>query len=300
MAKSAVEDGKRLNAFAVDAKKLTIIGLDTDDGPEHPLYDKRVKLPVDENLAKDMLMNGFRGAIEVRKNGQKLEVVFGRQRVRAARLANEWAKERGRETVAVSCFVKKGSDSDFLGVRVGENVHRRGLGVLDMSDELKKYLNMGRTEDEAAVTFGMTKNNIKNLMKLHDLAAPVRKAVENELLSPSAAAALADLERDEQVAELEKMLAAAERGGPKVTRKTAKKAAKSRKNGAEVTVAPPKRLITKVLQLDKKNGSNLPTDFVRGIMWALGDIGPGSIGGLTALIREVEEAKAAKGKKAEA
>ena len=290
MAKTAMEEGKRLNAFAVDPKKLVIIGLDTDDGVEHVLYDKRIKLPVDEGLAKDMLMNGFRGSIEVRKNGPHFEVVFGRQRVRSARLANEWAKKQGKEPVMVTCTVKKGSDSDFLGIRIGENTHRRGLGVLDAADELKRYLDLGRTEDEAAVTFDMSKAGLRNLMKLHDLAAPVRKAVEAEQLSPSAAAALSELTREDQVAELDKLLVGAKQG-VKPTRRAAKKAASAKSSGGEGVAAPPKRLITKILKLDKHNGGVLPTDFVRGVMWALGDISSSSIKGLRDLEKAVEAGK---------
>jgi ParB family chromosome partitioning protein len=286
MGKQAIDDGKRLNAFAVDPGKLTIVGYDTDDGPEHPLYDKRVKLPVDENLAKDMLLNGFRGAIEVRRNGDKLEVVFGRQRVKAARKVNEWAKERNLEPVLVSCFVKKGTDAAMFGVRIGENIHRKGLGLLDMADELRRYLDMGRTEEDAAVTFGMTKTNVKNLMRLNDLDGQVRKAVEDEELSPSAAAALAELSREEQREELIKLLAAAARG-EKPTRKAAKKAVNKRTTGAEKT-APPKRQITLLLKLDKKNGGVLNADVVRGILWALGDIGSASIKGMRDLEREIE------------
>lgn len=292
MAKQSMEDAKRLNAFAVDPQKLVIIGLDTKDGPEHVLYDKRIKLPVDEGLAKDMLMNGFRGSIEVRKNGPTFEVVFGRQRVRSARLANEWAEKQGKEPVMVTCTVKKGSDADFLGIRIGENTHRRGLGVLDTADELKRYLDMGRTEDEASVTFAMSKAGLRNLMKLHDLAAPVRKAVEAEYLSPSAAAALADLTREDQIAELDKLLAGAAEG-VKPTRRAAKKAASAKKTGGEGVSAPPKRLITKVLKLDKLNGGVLPTDFVRGVMWALGDISSTSIKGLRELERLAVEKKGA-------
>jgi ParB family chromosome partitioning protein len=272
-------DGTRLNAFAVDPEDLTLVGLDTKDGPEHPLYDERVHLPVDENLAKDMLMNGFRGSIEVRKNGDKMEVVFGRQRVKAARKANKWAAERGKEPVKVTVFAKKGSDSDMFGIRIGENIHRKSMGILAMADDLKKYLDFGRSEEEAAVTFGMTKANIKNLMRLHDLDNTVRKAVEAEKLSPSAAAELSGMSREDQKEALAKLL----ESGEKVTHRTAKHAAKVKKKGSEeVTIAPPKRLITKILKLDKKEGV-LTEDFVRGVMWTLGDIRTASIKGLTAL-----------------
>jgi hypothetical protein len=36
-------DGTRINAFGMEPKDLVIVGFDTDDGPEHPLWDERVK-----------------------------------------------------------------------------------------------------------------------------------------------------------------------------------------------------------------------------------------------------------------
>ena len=57
MSKQALE-GQRLNAFGMDPDKLTIIGLDTDDGPEHPLYDERVRLPLDESFVKNVKVYG--------------------------------------------------------------------------------------------------------------------------------------------------------------------------------------------------------------------------------------------------
>lgn len=293
MGKKQAVDGARLNAFGVDPEDLVLVGLDTKDGPEHPLYDERVKLPVDENLAKDMLMNGFRGSIEIRKNGDKYEVVFGRQRVKAARKANKWAKEQGKQPIMVRVFVAKGSDADMFGIRIGENIHRKNMSVLEKADEINRYMSFGRNEKEAAVTFGMTPASIKNHLRLQDLDSSVRKAVEADKLSPSAAAELADMSREEQKEALAKLLAS----GEKVTHRTAKHAAKTKKKGEETTIAPPKRLVTKILKLDKKAGGVLTSDFIRGVMWTLGDIGSASIKGLTAL---EAEAKAPKEKKEKA
>ena len=299
-----------IKAFAIDPDDLVIIGgkqcpknvvgaLDTDDGDEHPLYDKRVKLPVDVNMAKDMLMNGFRGSIEVRANGSRWEVVFGRQRVKAARLAKQMAEEQGKEAPFVKCIPQSGSDAELFGVMIGENVHRRGFGVLETADKLSRYINLGRSEEEAAVTFGMSKQNVKNLLKYGKLTGNVRKAVEKEEISPSAAAELADLSREEQEDELKVLLNNAMKG-VKPTKAAAKKSVKKRKGGDERT-PPPKRLMLGVLKLyERAEESDVPADFVKGVKWALGIIGSGSIGGLRDLEKQFEDLKAKKkGGKAE-
>lgn len=296
-----------IKAFAIDPDDLVIIGgkqcpknvvgpYDTDDGEEHPLYDKRVKLPVDVNMAKDMLMNGFRGSIEVRKNGERFEVVFGRQRVKAARLAKQMAEEQGKEAPRVVCVLGGGNDAELFGVMIGENVHRRGLTVLDTADKIHRYIALGRSEDEAAVSFGMSKQNVKNLLKYQNLSGVVRKAVEREDISPSAAAALADLPRDEQEAELADLLKHAMKG-VKPTRAAAKKAAKKRK-GEDGRTPPPKRLVLGVLKLyERAEESEVPPEFIKGVKWSLGLIGSGSVGGLRDLEKQFEELKAAKGAK---
>lgn len=299
-------DAKRLSGgFHADPNKLIIIGFDTDDGPEHPLWDKRGKLPPDENLANAMLREGFRGVIEVRKNGKDeetgediFEVVFGRRRVKAARLA----QEKSKAPFLVSILVRKFDDEEAFAVRVGENIRRQDLSTLDKADELKRYLSRGHNEQEAALLFDMSVNGIKNLMRLHDVNAEVRKAVERDDISASAAAELADIPREEQSAALAELLKNAA-NGTKATRQAAKQA-KHKRNNSDKTIAPPKRFITNILKLNDRHGGMLNGDVVKGIMWALGDIKSASIKGLTQLEHELEEIKsdkkAKKAKKAKA
>lgn len=297
------EKQTKINAFSADPDDLVIVGLDTKDGPDHPLYDKRINLPVDENLVHDMMMNGFTSTIICRENGEVLEVAVGRQRVKCARAANKLLKKAGKELLRVLYTIRKGDDADFLGVRIGENTHRTGLKVLDMADDLKKYLEAGRSEEQAAITFGMSKQNVKNLMKLHDLSGDVRKAIQRGDITPSGAAPLAKLPREEQNEALEKLLSDA-KGGKKATRAAAKKAVK-KKTGEGESTPPAKRLINDILKLNKKlpDRDQLNGEFVRGIRWTLGDFPSSSIPGLRALETAVEdlkaEQKAKKSKKAE-
>lgn len=291
MAKQVSEAGRVAAPFAYDPNELTIIGLDTDHKShgEHPLWDKRARLPVDENLAKDMLMNGFRGTIEARRNGDAIEVVFGRQRVKAARRAAELAKETGQTPPKVSVLIKKMTDEDALKIRIGENVHHAPLSVLEKADELKVFLAAGGTEEEACVTFDMTKPGLKNLMRMHDLDGHVRKAVERGDLSPSAAGALADLSREDQRVQLDKLLADAAKG-IKPTRNQAKRtAAKKNEDDEEAVVPQPKRKIAKILHLDKQNDKVLDPNFVSGILWTLGELSSDRIKGLRGLEKELEK-----------
>lgn len=48
MGKQAL-DAPRKQYWLLNPENLVIIGLDTNDGPEHPLWDTRIKLPIDKN-----------------------------------------------------------------------------------------------------------------------------------------------------------------------------------------------------------------------------------------------------------
>lgn len=77
-------DAQRAPAFSFDpATELTLI---TD--PKHPLYDARVNLPVERSMVLDVAARGVFQPIGVRRVGDERVVLFGRQRVKAAIVAN--------------------------------------------------------------------------------------------------------------------------------------------------------------------------------------------------------------------
>lgn len=80
------------NLLNFDPTKLVLV-TDTTS----PLYAPRVHLLVDEALARNIDYQGVLEPIAASKNPEtgETEVVFGRQRVKAARLANEWRREPG-------------------------------------------------------------------------------------------------------------------------------------------------------------------------------------------------------------
>lgn len=279
MGKQAL-DGTRLNAFGMDPNDLVVIGYDTKDGPEHPLYDERATLPLNEELIENIKLHGVIEPVLVRKNGDKVEVVVGRQRVKNAREANKRLKKEGCELVNVPCMVRKGDDGTVMGVSISENELREGDPLSVKAAKLERFLALGKSEQEAATVFGVSLQSIRNWRKISDLDGSVVKAIEAGKIKPSAAWNLASLTREDQKAELEKLLAS----GGKVTAKKTQKATKNNQTGEE-DFAPGKRTINKVLRLnDKKDLLN--GDFVRGVLWVLGDCNPRTVAGLTELIRE--------------
>ncbi len=251
----AALDGKRLNAFALDPDKVVIIGLDTDDGKEHYLWDERANDPLDENMVRNIMVNGVLQAIIVQKDGDRVLVVAGRQRVKNAREANRRLAKEGKQLIEVPAFPRRGDDADLFGVFVSENEHRRGDSPLVRAAKAQRLLNMGKTEDEVAIQFGLTKQHLGYLLKLLELSPKVRKAVDEERLSAAAAMQLHGLERAEQEAKLEALVAAAPAG-----KKVTTKAAKQSRDGI---AAPSKRRILAV-------ADHLDTTHAMLLSWAMG------------------------------
>lgn len=286
--KQALE-GTRLNAFGMDPEDLVVIGYDTDDGPEHPLFDERAKLALSEEMINSIMLQGILEVVLVRKNGDKAEVVAGRQRVKNAREANKRLKKQGSEQVRVPCMVRKGDDGVVMGISISENEIREDDPLTIKAAKLERYLGTGKSEQEAAVIFGVSLQTIKNWRKLSDLDTSVVKAMEAGKIKPSAAWNLSDLSREDQKVELEKLLS----NGHATVRSAnhAVRNAKGKKNGSgEGLEAPGKRLVAKVLKLDRKQNV-LTDDFARGVAWMLGELNPTSVKGLTALIAEAKGEK---------
>lgn len=223
--KSAI-DAQRLNAFLVEPEKLTLV---TD--PEHALYDPRVHLPVDENLVLNIMVHGVREAIHLAKDGDKLLVAAGRRRVKATIEANKRLRKDGREAVKIRAFVERGDDGDMMGVMILENEFRREDSPMVKAKKALRLLNLGKSEDEVAVMYGVAPATLRAWLSLLELAAPVQKAVEAGTVGTVAAATLAKLPKAEQAEALESLLEAG--GGTTKARQTVAK-----RKGREVKERP--------------------------------------------------------------
>lgn len=205
--KTALPGASRLNAFAMAPDGLIIIGLDTDDGPSHPLYDERVNLPLDDALVRNIRAYGVMEPVLVRKNGQAVEVVAGRQRVRAARKASRMMVEEGFAPLRVPVMVRREKDGQALGVMISENELRMRDTPIVRATKAQKMIDYGYGIEEVATTFGVGAQTIKQLLTLLDLDDHVQGLVERGRLSATAASTLNDLSREEQRSRAKEMVA---------------------------------------------------------------------------------------------
>jgi ParB family transcriptional regulator, chromosome partitioning protein len=265
MAKTAFEN--RTNAFTFDPEELVLV-----EDREHPLYDPRIEMPIDEALVRNIMYCGIIQPITIKKEGGLPVVVAGRQRVRAAREANKRLEEMGKVKIRVPAVIAKRevNAGDHLGMAISENELRKDDSPLGKARKCAQYLAMvGGDEDLAAVTFGVTKHCVQQWMKLLDCSTPILKAVECGKIAASAAAKLADLPVEDdgeegcvtQAEALEAALAESKASGSKVTARAVGKAA-----GQKSAKMKSRKQILRKLQ-----ESGLSAGFKHALNWVLGE-----------------------------
>lgn len=277
MTKTALA-AKRLNAFAMDPEDLLIIGLDTKDGPTHPLYDERVNLPLSEALTANIKTYGVIEPVVVRKVDDVPQVVDGRQRVRAAREANRLLKKAGLEPLLVPVILRRGSDDGMLGVMISANENRSDDLLGTKLKKLERFFAHGKDEEQAAIAFGVTPQTIKNWLVLMEASPQLRKLVELGQLSATAAVKIAGMAIDDQSDAIEEI-----KKGGKPTVERAKQIAKKKKTKGDVTTPPSRKILKRLLKRKDFDG-----DTGRVLRWVIGEGSSRNIPGLsTAVLREV-------------
>jgi ParB/RepB/Spo0J family partition protein len=198
MAKIAIEGAKRATAFLIDPANLVIT-----TNKKSATFDNRAKLPVDPALVQSIRTRGWlnnKPAL-VRKDGNKLEVVDGRQRTRAAVEANKLRVADGLDPIMACVTLAKTDDVGVMELLVVSNAMNQQDTVIESARKAQRLLDAGLSEERVAETFGVSTATIKNWRTfLTDCHADVQKAVEaGQISMTDAIKSLAKLAREEQV-----------------------------------------------------------------------------------------------------
>lgn len=199
------------NLLNFDPAKLTLV---TD--VSSPLYDKRVHLPVNEALARNIDYQGVLEPVAVSKNPETgdTEVVFGRQRVKAAVLANQWRRERGVPERLIPGIVYTGKRENALDAIVGENEARTADTPLGRAEKMRQHLALGKGEDQIAVIYNCSVATVRDTLALLDSPKAVQNAVEAGQITLTHAKALVKLKPDEQRAKVADLVRAGQGAKP--------------------------------------------------------------------------------------
>lgn len=198
-------DAKRTQIFHLDPFSVVIIGLDTADGPEHPLYDPRVLLPVSEGKSREAQQGGIRQAIAVVKDQGATLCKWGRQRIRWARRATELNREAGIERiVTVPCRLvgekdrETGIEVDDFDNMIIENEHRENDSPYVKALKIQQGFKIGKTRERLAELFDVTPQMIDKWHGLLDLSAKVQDALYHDRISTNQAYEMKGLPHAEQ------------------------------------------------------------------------------------------------------
>ena len=293
--KDALPTALKRTMFGMKPEDFVIIGIDTDhkSRSEHPLWDKRIELPLDEAMVRSVMAVGVLEPVKIRKNGDVPEIVFGRQRIRAAREANKRLIEKGDKPIVVNTTTVRGDDRTMLGLMVTENALRNDDSMSAKAELLKDLVDAGYSDKECATFFGVTQTAIRNWKKLFDCAEEVMEAVSTGELSASAAADLAVFPAEEQASKLEELRQqAAESGKAKITNQQTRNTRQKAEGSKHATAYKPPRkpVLTSVVELaeDSTAQHGLSADAVDVLKWALGHIPASEVPGLEEALATID------------
>lgn len=235
---------------------VLVVGLDTKDGKEHPLWDPRVFLPLDEMLIRNIRVYGVIEPIVCEKVGETTLVVDGRRRVLHAREAVKRQLMAGEEPMKIPLIWKKGDAQRMIGTKESANRFRITDGPLTSARNCQRMVDMGMSINDIANSFGVSDQTIRNWLQLLTLDADVIKAMEADELSTTSAMMFAPLTASQQRALLNEVKTKA---GAKKTPVTEVKKKAAAKQGKESKGVTPSERVEKAIAVLTKAASGPDT-----------------------------------------
>lgn len=233
-----------------DPDQLIIVGLDTNDGPEHPLYDERIHLPISQGMVANIRYRGVLIPVKYVLDGDKAYVVDGRRRVIHARLAKQLQLAAGEEPVKVPAIQTRASGADLFGISIAANRMRVDDNVLTNARNAERLIAMGKSVEEIALDFDVSDQAVRNWLACLKLGGSALEALKSGEITATAALDLAALPvRDQEaiVAEVRTETAKDKANGVPVKKADVSKsvAKKAREKAGKTAAATPAERIKK-------------------------------------------------------
>ncbi len=144
-----------------------------------------------QELAESIKAQGIVQPLVVRPEGAHYELIAGERRWRAAQLA-------GLQTVPV--VIRELDSKSAAAIALIENIQREDLNPLEESQALMRLIDeFDLTHQQVADSIGRSRASVSNLLRLLDLADPVKDQVNHGLLDMGHARALLALIRHDQI-----------------------------------------------------------------------------------------------------
>ena len=236
--------------------------------PDHALYDPSAEDPPKKSFIDSVRAEGVKIPILVRKNGLSrgkpiIEVMAGRNRVKALRIVNEERRAAGAEPLLIPAIYHRADDGQASICMIIENEQRKVEDHVTRALKLKRELaRNGGDEKAAKLAFGLSSTRMRLLLSVLDMDPEVQAALKAKTITMGIAQKLAALPREKQRAALAELLD----GKGKARGKEAAAKAEEKTNGA----AKPRTKPVKRVQSALDNASCMPkSDYQQGVLHAL-------------------------------
>jgi ParB family chromosome partitioning protein len=120
---------------------------------------------------------GIRQTLLVRREGDGYGIVAGRRRFFALQAI---AKENGTDPLVPCAVMAEGDAASAIEASIIENVARLPATEMEQYTAFRKLHDEGRTVDEIAGFFGVTELNVRRVLAVAALSAPIRKLYADE------------------------------------------------------------------------------------------------------------------------
>lgn len=191
-------DTTRASHLLMDPNGIRVIGIDTADGPEHPLYDERIKLPIDRALVDSIKLYGVVTPVLGQSNGDFTDCVAGRRRTIHARIASAELVAQGLAPLRIPVLLKRGDGVRMFGIARVENTNRVDDSPIVNAKNSQRMLDMGAQLSTVAVTLGVTEDTVKEWLKLLDTTPEIQAQLHTGEMPATVGLTLATLPRSEQ------------------------------------------------------------------------------------------------------
>lgn len=144
-----------------------------------------------QELADSIRAQGIVQPIVVRPEGNHFELIAGERRWRAAQMAG---------LQKIPALVRDVDGKSAAAIGLIENIQREDLNPLEEAQALLRLIeDFDLTHQQVADAIGRSRASVSNLLRLLDLAEPVKQQVNDGLLSMGHARALLALIRHDQI-----------------------------------------------------------------------------------------------------
>ena len=135
------------------------------------------KAPDVSDILSSIREKGIRQTLLVRREGKGYRIVAGRRRFFALQ---QIAKESGTDPLVPCAVMTEGDAASAIEASIIENVARLPATEMEQYTAFRKLHDEGKPVEEIAAFFGVTELNVRRVLALAALSAPIRKLYADE------------------------------------------------------------------------------------------------------------------------